>query len=308
MALKKELRKSDSMEKQKYTKCYRCEKKAKLTKCKYCGNYFCDEHSDTKNHVCHAYKVWKDENEKTLLNKITNVFNVWDRKRKEERRKRFGVEPSIPYEVRLSHKIKIPTKSIIAIIILILIIGTYFYKPSLFSDAFLGVQNFISSLSAGTTKSSQLPQPVQPIIQNPIIARDYNIKVTNVETISDCSVFNSICSIVNIEIDSESSSSFSLYLNKYAIVLKDGTQYGIYSNILNSRCYDPELHIGQGFNVFPNGKQSFGLCFAVTKKEDLPKLYIGFLYNYKIEANGQFGLQITGEQRDYNFDLTPYLT
>jgi hypothetical protein len=112
------------MKKHRYTKCYRCDKKAKLNKCKYCGNYFCDEHSNSKDHVCHAYEELRDEREKTLLNKITNVFNIWDWERKEEKRKRFGVEPSIPYEVRPSHKIKIPVKSIVVIVILV---GIIFY-------------------------------------------------------------------------------------------------------------------------------------------------------------------------------------
>ncbi|MEM5781684.1 MAG: hypothetical protein QXD43_00605 [Candidatus Aenigmatarchaeota archaeon] len=36
------------MKKQKYTKCYKCGKISKLFRCKYCGNYFCNEHSEPK--------------------------------------------------------------------------------------------------------------------------------------------------------------------------------------------------------------------------------------------------------------------
>jgi predicted nucleic acid binding AN1-type Zn finger protein len=50
-----------NMKKHRYTKCYRCSKVSKLFKCKYCGNYFCDEHSDPKDHICHAYEELKDE-------------------------------------------------------------------------------------------------------------------------------------------------------------------------------------------------------------------------------------------------------
>jgi hypothetical protein len=97
------------MKKQRYTKCYRCEKVSKLSKCKYCGNYFCDEHSDPKDHVCHAHEEWKDEREKTLLTKITEVFNRWDRERKEEKRKRIDFEPSVPYEIRPRHPMRTPS-------------------------------------------------------------------------------------------------------------------------------------------------------------------------------------------------------
>jgi len=97
------------MRKHKYTKCYRCDKVSKLFRCKYCGNYFCDEHSDPKDHICRTYEEWKDEREKTLLNKITEVFNRWDRERKKEKRKRIGFEPSIPYEIKLRHTIRTPS-------------------------------------------------------------------------------------------------------------------------------------------------------------------------------------------------------
>jgi len=36
------------MRKQKYTKCYKCGKRARLLKCSHCEKYYCDEHSDPK--------------------------------------------------------------------------------------------------------------------------------------------------------------------------------------------------------------------------------------------------------------------
>jgi hypothetical protein len=36
------------MKKQRYTKCYKCGKRAKLTECKHCENYYCYEHSNPK--------------------------------------------------------------------------------------------------------------------------------------------------------------------------------------------------------------------------------------------------------------------
>ena len=144
------------------------------------------------------------------------------------------------------------------------------------------------------------------------VPKEYSIKITSAEILPDClwnSMYGGIhnnCTDIVIEISSESDSSFDVILNKFAIVLKDGNQINMRrSGLDNDRCYGNQLYyLRGGFTVFPNAKKNIDLCFDVLKKEDSPKLYVGLLYNYKMDAYGQ----ITGDQREYSFDLAPYLT
>lgn len=159
--------------------------------------------------------------------------------------------------------------------------------------------NFISSM--------------QEKIPGEVSAREYDIKIKSIETTYNCvGLFEQkTCSIINLEITSKASESISLALNEYAIVLGDGTQFGLYTGAMGfggglpDRCYIP---LEKGISLFPNAKQSISLCFPEIKRESSPMLYLGFLYNYQEEyGEALFDIKRTGEQRRHTFNITPFL-
>ncbi len=149
--------------------------------------------------------------------------------------------------------------------------------------------------------------------------KELYVEISDVGIIPNCvrdllEVKKHPCLAINLKVSNNAQHSLRFLLNKYSIVLKDGTQHGIYAGHfgmgggLPKECYHPpptELYAGE--ILYPDGKKSFKLCFPVVTKEENPKLYIGLLYNFDIETQEGLIKKIGGEEKEYNFDLVPFL-
>ncbi len=130
--------------------------------------------------------------------------------------------------------------------------------------------------------------------------------------VATTSVTNTPCIMVNIEINNNGESS-NFYLNKEAIVTRDGRQLisideiyqigdeangGMISEI-NEACGNHPLSY---FDLFPGARKTVNVCYPSVGKQDNPILYIGISIN-SVTSDQRYHT----EQKEFKFDLTPYL-
>jgi hypothetical protein len=125
-----------------YTKCYRCNEKTKLYRCKHCGKYFCSEHFNPEDHACYSYKQSKNIEEKNIVNRMSEAFDKWDNEREKRvfhkklplsERGHSYYERYTPIDTRIKRtslwKIKSHIKSFIVLIVILSPLLYFFVIP-----------------------------------------------------------------------------------------------------------------------------------------------------------------------------------
>ncbi len=149
--------------------------------------------------------------------------------------------------------------------------------------------------------------------------KDFYVEISDVGLMPNCvggllEIKKQPCLLINLKVLNNAQHTFRFLLDKHSIVLKDGTQHGLYVGYfgmgggLPRGCYrlpPPELYAGE--ILYPTGEKSFKLCFPLVKKEENPKLKIGILYDFDIETQEGLIKKIGGEEKEYTFDLVPFL-
>ena len=85
-------------QKRRYTRCYRCNTRTNLHKCKYCRKYYCSEHISPSDHACLKYRILvsnKRQTERDRYSKsLTGILNHQER-RKNKREDMFSTRSNI---------------------------------------------------------------------------------------------------------------------------------------------------------------------------------------------------------------------
>lgn len=174
----------------------------------------------------------------------------------------------------------------------------------------IGLIAIVSGCTGGQdTKVSEMVKPI-PTVQTTAIptavqTSGYQIQVTEAENLQGCveqELQMTPCTLVSIEFSNNNKESVNFDLNKDAVVTKDGRQLvGIIDDRgtgINPTCNYPH----PSFELFPGARKNVSICYPSVGKQDNPILYIGVLINYKL------GTDIRSvEQKEFKFDLTPYL-
>ncbi len=133
---------------------------------------------------------------------------------------------------------------------------------------------------------------------------DKNLKPPNYETnlneariLKDCFDISldakSPCILVNLDIKNNQNDSVTFEITGRTIVTKDGKQLDKYGGLYNTKQLNSQCDTENFFKLFPNANKKVGVCFPLVSKNDGPVMYIG------VKANGK--------EKEYNFDLAPYL-
>jgi hypothetical protein len=89
-------------------KCYRCVRKVAIKKCRYCNNFFCEEHYKPEDHACVDYKDYLRKKQEEEKERVRGIFDIWDEEaRKNARHKKYFEEepPERPFNPRSIRKI-----------------------------------------------------------------------------------------------------------------------------------------------------------------------------------------------------------
>ncbi|MFH1229731.1 MAG: CAP domain-containing protein [Candidatus Aenigmatarchaeota archaeon] len=137
----------------RYYKCWRCKKETKLSKCDYCGKFFCGEHSNPGDHACYPYREYLENKERIQMTINSKVYDKWDRERRADRNKRsirHELETKITtvsseefQDLKRQNK-KISISSIITIVILISIAFFAYQNNEIILKTISGGLNFVS--------------------------------------------------------------------------------------------------------------------------------------------------------------------
>ncbi len=143
-------------------------------------------------------------------------------------------------------------------------------------------------------KTSEIFQNVSDKVSKP---PDYELQITGARYLRDC-VQKSIdkkesCLLVNLEIKNNYSESLVLEMKGKTIVTKDGKQLERYGGLFNVKELSGECDSSTYFKLFPNARESTGMCFPLVSKSDDPTMYLKFTAN--------------GKPNEHSFDLTPYI-
>jgi hypothetical protein len=126
----------------------------------------------------------------------------------------------------------------------------------------------------------------------------YEINIKEVMTLKDCFDISldakSPCLLVNLDIKNNQNDSITFELTGKTIVTKDGKQFEKYGGFYNTKQLNGQCDTENFFKLFPNANKKVGICFPLASKSDVPVMYLG------VNANGK--------QKEYTFDLDPYIS
>lgn len=127
---------------------------------------------------------------------------------------------------------------------------------------------------------------------------NYDMNITEVDVLKDCFDISldakSPCLLVNLDIKNNQNDSITFELTGRTIVTKDGKQFDKYGGMYNTKQLNGLCDTENFFKLFPNANKKVGICFPIVGKADTPVMYLG------VTANGK--------QKEYNFDLDPYIS
>jgi len=127
---------------------------------------------------------------------------------------------------------------------------------------------------------------------------NYEININEARILKDCFDISldakSPCVLVNLDIKNDHNDSVTFEITGRTIVTKDGKQLDKYGGLYNTKQLNSQCDTENFFKLFPNANKKTGVCFPVVSKNDGPIMYIG------VKANGK--------EKEYNFDLTPYIS
>lgn len=174
----------------------------------------------------------------------------------------------------------------------------------------IGLIAIVSGCIGGQdSKVSETAKPIPTVqttaIQTAVQTAGYQIQVTEAKNLQGC-VFKKMqmtpCTLVSIEFSNNNKESINFYLNKEAIVTNDGKQLvGIIDDrgtSINPTCNFPH----PSFELFPGARKNIDICYPSVGEQDNPILHIGVLINNKPGTDIR-----SAEQKEFKFDLTPYL-
>ena len=252
--------------------------------CKFCGGKFCSKHRLPEEHNCPGLKEYKE--------KVMKGESSWFKEKKVEKQDSHSMSIPIP---SYSYKSKSSFfKWIIAILIIFLVVLVVIFN--------FGV---IDKLISNANYSIEIPSSTP----------SFDVNIKRVWTSPCFRDSNTPCTLVDIEIKNNLDHSENFMLKGYSVVFKDGTQKGILTGIggfgvgLIDKCYYPLEEIG-GTVLYPNAKKTYTLCFSHIKKENIPIFYLTTLHDFDVKetSNPLYVETIGGEEREYEFNLTNYLS